>query len=125
MYAIPAPGYACRFFTIFKPFITAILFYRNLNLNPRHMDIQKKSAAFLIITFVMAFAFTAGSQEIAKKVKDKDGYIIDDPEVEELLAGRDVYQSTDIALFGSIIGTPSAFKMAGVGVNKTAEKLDL
>lgn len=64
------------------------------------------------------------ASDTKKTEKDADGYIINDPEVAELFKGKDVYYSTDIRLFASILEANS-FKMAGVAVNKTAESLNL
>lgn len=65
------------------------------------------------------------STETKKTEKDANGFIINDPEVAELLKGKDVYHSTDFRLFASILETANPFKMAGVAVNKTAQSLEL
>lgn len=68
----------------------------------------------------------ATSTETSKKqAKDANGFIINDPEVTALLKGKDVYHSTDLRLFSSILGTSNPFKMAGVGVTKSDETLNL
>jgi len=62
-------------------------------------------------------------QPAAKKLqRDADGYVINDPEVADLFKGKDVYQTSDVALYNYILNV-SECKMAGVTVNKTDDSL--
>jgi hypothetical protein len=57
-----------------------------------------------------------------KQQKDADGYVINDPEAAELFKGKDVYQTSDVALYNHLLDV-SECKMAGVVVNKTDDSL--
>lgn len=61
----------------------------------------------------------------AKIEKDADGYNINDPEVKALFEGKNVYNCTDFALFGSILNTPNSFKMAGVAVELSDDNMNI
>lgn len=56
-----------------------------------------------------------------KTERDKDGYNINDPEVNTLFEGKKRLFTTDIRLFASIFSTSNSFKMAGAAVVSETE----